>query len=234
MFPLTALRPAILRGALSLAALTVSALSLASVPQIARAEFSVTGAARVVDGDTLDIAGTKIRLFGIDAPESAQSCNGLPCGQQSTAFMQRITSGRQITCTGAEYDAYDRLLAHCFAGKVDLGGTMIANGHAMAFVRYSRDYLPLEDEARAAGRGLWARGTPQTPWDFRASRWNSASQVTPENCPIKGNISRSGERIYHTPYSRSYAATRISTDHGERWFCSEAEALAAGWRAPLR
>jgi hypothetical protein len=73
-----------------------------------------------------------------------------------------------------------------------------------------------------------------TPWEYRARRWDTAAQIMPGNCPIKGNINAKGERIYHAPWSKHYAATRIDTSKGERWFCTEAEARAAGWRAPYR
>lgn len=54
----------------------------------------------------------------------------------------------------------------------------------------------------------------------------------PPGCDIKGNINSKGDRIYHLPGRSSYASTRINPDSGERWFCSEDEARAAGWRAP--
>ena len=66
---------------------------------------------------------------------------------------------------------------------------------------------------------------------FRHKRWEVAAQKAPQGCPIKGNISENG-RIYHVPWSRDYAKTRIDTAKGERWFCSEKEALEAGWRPP--
>jgi len=56
----------------------------------------------------------------------------------------------------------------------------------------------------------------------------------PGNYPIKGNINAKGEKIYHALWSKHYAATKIDTSKGERWFCSEAEAKAAGWRAAYR
>ncbi len=52
----------------------------------------------------------------------------------------------------------------------------------------------------------------------------------PAGCLIKGNVSTRGERIYHPPGCRHYNATKINPARGERWFCSEAEAVAAGWR----
>jgi hypothetical protein len=84
--------------------------------------------------------------------------------------------------------------------------------------------------ARAEKRGLWSYNC-QAPWDYRAHRWDMASQQAPTGCPIKGNISSKG-KIYHMPWSRDYGRTKISPAKGERWFCSEQEAIDAGWRAP--
>jgi hypothetical protein len=104
----------------------------------------------------------------------------------------------------------------------------------MVFRRYSDRFIEEEDAARAAGTGLWQTNF-EPPWQYRAKRWDVAAQKAPDGCPIKGNINRDGERIYHTPWgSQWYDRTRISTSKGERWFCSEREALDAGWRAPLR
>ena len=69
----------------------------------------------------------------------------------------------------------------------------------------------------------------QAPWDYRAKRWAAAEQKAPEGCAIKGNITKNG-RIYHMPWSPWYAQIKIDADKGKRWFCTEAEALAAGWR----
>jgi hypothetical protein len=104
----------------------------------------------------------------------------------------------------------------------------------MVFRRYSDRFTEEEDAAKAAGIGLWQTDF-EPPWEYRAKRWEVAAQQAPDRCPIKGNINRDGQRIYHTPWgSQWYDRTRISTAHDERWFCSEREALDAGWRAPLR
>jgi len=79
---------------------------------------------------------------------------------------------------------------------------------------------------------VWQAET-ETPWDFRAHKWDSAIQSVPDRrCPIKGNINDKGERIYHAPWSPWYAKTNVNIEHGERWFCDEAEAVSAGRRAP--
>jgi hypothetical protein len=108
---------------------------------------------------------------------------------------------------------------------------MVRDGWALAFVRYSTRYQAAEAQARASRLGIWQTSF-EPPWDYRAGRWRTDTASAPDACPIKGNISAKGERIYHTPWgSRSYAKTVIDTSKGERWFCSEREALDAGWRA---
>ncbi|MBY5972131.1 thermonuclease family protein [Ferrimonas balearica] len=195
----------------------------------------VKGPARIIDGDTLELRGQVVRLLDIDAPETGQDCHGAPCGAEATTFLKRLTARQQVTCRGDEVDAYDRLLARCMVAGRDLGAEMVLAGQAVAFRRYGLTYIDQEKVARIEGRGLWARGTPIMPWDYRAGRWQQTAASAPQaDCPIKGNINGKGQRIYHTPYSAHYDRTRINTAKGERWFCSEAEALAAGWRAPYR
>jgi len=194
----------------------------------------LAGRPRIIDGDTIVLQETIIRLHGIDAPETGQRCRGggktLHPGELSVSFLQTI-AGDGLTCAGTEHDDYGRLIARCRTPDgADIGQRMVAEGLAWAFTRYSADYAAEEAEARAARRGVWAMDC-QPPWAFRAGRWEAARQQAPEGCPIKGNISKNG-RIYHTPWSRDYARTRIDTAKGERWFCSEKEALEAGWRAP--
>lgn len=192
----------------------------------------VSGRARVVDGDTLVVAGVHLRLSGIDAPESKQICRdlagrGWPCGARATAALETLTRGAEVRCTGDERDRYDRLLARCTAGGRDLGATLVAEGMAFAYRKYSLAYVAEEEQARAARRGIWA-GRAEAPERVRAEARRVAD--APGNCRIKGNISERG-RLYHLPGGRAYAATRINLARGERWFCTEAEAQAAGWRA---
>lgn len=213
---------------------TLAFLVVTSVPVYANA----SGAARVIDGDTIDVGGQVIRLHGIDAPENGQSCmartdRSYRCGVDSQNFLRTLVRPG-VSCVGSEYDTYDRLIAVCKSNGVDLNQQMVLAGHAVAYREYSMDYVNEESQASAAQRGLWA-GEFEMPWDFRTKVWNTASDQTPlSDCPIKGNINRDGEKIYHAPWSSSYARTKINTAKSERWFCSEAEALAAGWRAPRR
>ena len=197
----------------------------------------LAGSGRVVDGDTLEVAGQMIRLDGIDAPEKGQRCTTasgqhFPCGADAARRLQALVHGAAVRCKGEEMDRYDRLIAVCTAGNVDLNRAMVEAGWALAFRKYSTRYVDAEDRAKARRSGLWA-GSFTAPWDFRAARWEVAAVESPvPGCPIKGNISARG-KIYHTPYSQHYDRTRINLAKGERWFCSEREALDAGWRAPL-
>lgn len=192
----------------------------------------------VVDGDTLDVGGIRYRLHGIDAPEAAQVCAGRDgaswkCGQDSIRVMEELTGGKSVECDDRGHDAYGRTIAVCAAAGVEINALMIEQGMAWAFRKYSQDYVKAEDAARRRGVGIWQAPT-ETAWDFRAHKWKSSLSAAPDlACPIKGNINRKHEQIYHVPWSKDYGKTRIDVAKGERWFCTEEEAIAAGWRAPL-
>lgn len=206
-------------------------LLLPSAETAARADL--TGPARVIDGDTLEIAGERVRLEGIDAPEMAQSCakrlrGSWACGKAAAAALERLLGNHRIACANRGTDKYGRMLGVCFLGTRDINAWMVRQGFAWAFVRYSRSYVHEEAEARALHTGIW-QGAAKPAWEFRAKRWQGAEQVAPQGCAIKGNISANGH-IYHLPWSPWYSKVRIDKSRGERWFCSESEALAAGWR----
>lgn len=189
----------------------------------------LAGAVRVVDGDTLEVSGARVRLFGVDAPEDAQACREAdgapwPCGDWATDAARARWEGREAACEVLETDRYGRAVARCEVAGEDLGAALVRGGMALAYLDYSRDYLPEQEAARAARAGLW-RGSFEAPWDWRAARREGA----PEGCAIKGNVSDSG-RVYHEPGGRSYEGTRIDEGRGERWFCTVEEAEAAGWR----
>ena len=207
------------------------------------AQDVLTGPARVIDGDTVEIEGRRVRLHGIDAPETRQTCKDgagreYRCGEVATAALARMVVGAPVACVVRDTDRYGRLVAVCHRAEGDLNAWMVSEGHALAYRRYSRDYVAHENAARAARRGVW-QGRFDAPWDWRTTQGGSASAsfsspTTHGNCAIKGNVSRSGERIYHVPGQANYRQTRIAEAKGERWFCSEAEARAAGWRRARR
>jgi endonuclease YncB( thermonuclease family) len=209
-------------------------LGLGCSSAVPAAGAEISGVARVVDGDTIRLGDTRIRLHGIDAPESDQSCNARdggtwPCGKEATRVLSDMLAGHVVTCEPTTLDRYGRTVARCFLGGADIQADMVHRGLAWAFVKYSRDYVGQEAEARAAGLGVWqAETTPA--WDYRAMRWAEYDKTAPAGCPIKGNVNGHGAKIYHLPWGRDYAKVKIDLSKGKRWFCSEGEAEQAGWR----
>ncbi len=208
-------------------------LSLMFQPVVA-ASGALTGPVRVIDGDTIEIAGERLRLEGIDAPESSQTCGrkwvgSWDCGQAATRALVAMTQGQDVTCAPRGRDKYHRILGVCFAGGLDLNAEMVRRGMAWAFLKYSRSYEEAEAEARARRLGIW-EGEAEPAWVYRERRWKRAEQEAPQGCAIKGNVSRGGH-IYHAPWSPWYGKVKVDEARGERWFCSEDEAIAAGWRA---
>ncbi|WP_336740354.1 thermonuclease family protein [Aureimonas altamirensis] len=202
----------------------------------------ISGRMTVIDGDTIAVEGTteRIRLYGIDAPEGQQTCEMAAgqrylCGSNSAQFLADLVgrNGR-VACIEDTRDRYGRIVAECTMpdGTV-INEAMVRGGWAVHYTRYSDGrYQAAEDHARENKLGMWA-GEFITP-----ERWRRGDRLPSEpsvgnddgDCQIKGNISRSG-RIYHMPESRAYSNVKINLDAGERWFCTEDEALAAGWRA---
>lgn len=204
------------------------------------------GLARAGDGDSLEINGTRIRLFGIDAPEFDQTCmrNGTQwaCGAAAADELSKLVTGREIRCASTGLDQYQRVVARCTVGATDVNAVMVERGYAVAFRKYSNEYVAAEGRAKAAKRGLWS-GTFTMPSDVRAASRALAStgfrptrskapSAQPQRfaggCVIKGNRSRRGEWIYHVPGMPYYEQTRA-----EDMFCSEAEARAAGYRRAI-
>ena len=196
----------------------------------------LVGRVSVIDGDTLEMHGNRIRLHGIDAPESGQSCMAeknkpYRCGQLSANRMASYVSGKTVYCEIKDKDRYGRLVAACSVDDVDVNELLVSEGWALAYRQYSKDYVSAEENAKKLGLGMW-RGKFIEPWNWRrGERLEKVKAHNPNGCVIKGNISSSG-KIYHTPSSPWYARTKINTAKGERWFCSEEDAEAAGWRAP--
>jgi endonuclease YncB( thermonuclease family) len=217
-----------LAGGLAFFGLATAMLLLPAERSMARA-----GQATVIDGDTLELAGRRVRLEGIDAPETAQSCprpvlGSWACGKAAARQLARLLDGKRLHCDEHGTDSYGRMLGVCFADGLDVNAQMVRSGYAWAFVKYSDSYVREEADARARNAGIW-QAKAEPAWEYRAKRWQGAEQTAPKGCAIKGNISANG-RIYHMPWSAWYARVRINERDGERWFCSEAEALAAGWR----
>lgn len=213
----------------------IFALALATLAVgTAAAQSPIVGVVSVIDGDTLEIHGQRIRLHGIDAPESGQFCEKdgkqYRCGQQAALALADKIGRATVRCEHRVIDRYKRIVAVCSLGNVDINAWMVRQGWAIAYRQYSRDYVDDESAAEAEKAGIWVgRFIEPSKWR-RGERLQHANQTTVDGCQIKGNISRNGERVYHVPGGRWYEQTRIDESRGQRWFCSEKEAQAAGWR----
>lgn len=203
------------------------------------APAALSGQALVVDGDTIEIDGRRIRLEGIDAPETGQTCGrrelgSWPCGRAAAKALSDLIGSRRVTCENRGLDKYQRMIGHCTIDGNDLNGAMVQAGYAWAFIRYSKSYVETEAAAKAARTGIW-QGESEPAWVYRERRWKAAAsevETAPNGCVIKGNITGNGQ-IYHMPWSAWYERVKVDSARGERWFCSEAEAQSAGWRPAL-
>jgi endonuclease YncB( thermonuclease family) len=169
---------------------------LASCFSAARAD-TIRGRASVIDGDTLEIAGKRIRFHGVDAPESSQTCKdrlgiNYRCGQRAAlALAEKIGSG-PVSCDARDTDRYGRIVAVCSQRGIDLNAWMIEEGHALAYRQYSKDYVRQEEAARAAKRGIWS-GSFTPPSEYRRGG-GKASEASPDYWSV-GRILRIVEGI---------------------------------------
>jgi endonuclease YncB( thermonuclease family) len=205
---------------------------------------------KVTDGDTitvqLDSGPIKVRVFGADAPEREASF-----GAPATKLMRSLVEGKPVEVEPVTQDSYGRMVASVFVADTDVGSAMIERGYAWAYRRYLGEvkgaarYCDLEAQARAGRRGLWA-GAPDTwepPWVMRArqrgepvpKRDYAAETAADCRAAIRRGTPDAGGQSRLKPLPKGGARCRIKgniNSKGERWFCTEEEARAAGWRAP--
>jgi len=134
---------------------------------------SISGTPLVLDGDTLDFNGLRVRLFGIDAFERDQLCaradgSRYGCGQVARETLMVAIARAPVTCVRRDVDQYGRMVAVCRTRDDDLAARVVAEGAALAYRKYSNDYVDEEDVARQARRGVWS-GRFEAPWDYRHS-----------------------------------------------------------------
>lgn len=119
----------------------------------------IIGRATVVDGDTLDIAAERVRLFGVDAPESGQMCDYKGkkwlCGSKAALDLAKWMGQATIVCR-RRGKSYDRAVASCMKGAADVGGWLVSNGLAVAETCFSRSYVAEQERARSSQVGIWA------------------------------------------------------------------------------
>ncbi|MGE0702227.1 MAG: thermonuclease family protein, partial [Hyphomicrobiaceae bacterium] len=211
---------------------------LPSLP-FARSE-PIVGRATVVAADMVQIGENKVRLAGIEVPDPRQRCTrpqpgrssgrSWPCGEEAREALQRLVRGQQITCEAGGKDAGGTAHGRCRANDADLGEALVRAGLAFDDGGLMSSYRTVAEAAKAAKAGIWASLEPERPSAWRERIWADAKRKAPEGCPIKGRV-KGGDRIYHLPGSTEYARIRVDKRRGERWFCTEAEAIAAGWRS---
>jgi endonuclease YncB( thermonuclease family) len=174
------------------------------LPHVAQAE-TVTGTARIVDGDTIEIKDQKIRLWGIDAPEPAQRCTEggtpYPCGLDASRALAKLIGRKPVTCTRRDTDRYGRMVAVCSVDGMDISEWLVTRGQAIAFRKYSLDYVGDEDRAKAGKIGMWA-GEFQDPSDFRRQSRGAAPEhgvlreqgLARRTCTCPAEFDRAGRR----------------------------------------
>ena len=199
----------------------------------------------VVDGDTIDVTiegeVKRVRYIGVDTPETVHPSKAVECfGAEASAKNKELVEGKLVRLERdiSETDKYGRLLRYVYVDDVFINMALVEGGYASTLtyppdVEYNEEFRLAEASARTEKRGLWGAGCER---EARSNVWSPVMGVTDSDgraCTIKGNISLDGELIYHVPGCEYYAQTVITETKGERMFCSEGEAVQAGWRKAL-
>lgn len=184
---------------------------------------------RVIDGDTIELENNqRVRYIGIDTPETVDPRKPVQCfGQEASAKNKELVEGKTVNLEKdvSDIDKYGRLLRYVYVDNIFVNDYLVKEGfaHASTFppdVKYQDIFRESARQAKSQGIGLWSSCQGQT----------SQTTSSQSSCLIKGNISQSGDKIYHLPSQKYYDKTTIDTSKGEKWFCTEEDATAAGWR----
>ena len=197
---------------------------------------------RVVDGDTIDVrmgdTVHRVRYIGMDTPETVDPRRPVGCyGREASERNRQLVEGKTVELEKdvSETDDFGRLLRYVWVDGEMVNAVLVREGYATAVsyppdVKHQELFLTLQREARDAGLGLWGPACIPTPVAPGVCDYSGTSEPV-----IKGNISKhTGEKIYHVPDGEFYDETVIDEAAGERWFCTEQEAVAAGWRRSKR
>lgn len=199
---------------------------------------------RIIDGDTVELeGGDRVRYIGMDTPElSSNDC----FSREATNKNKELVENKEVKLEKdvSEKDRYGRLLAYVYVGDTFVNLELVRQGFAKAYtyppdVKYSSQFVEAEKYARDNKLGLWGDACTGTETNNNSTISDSTAGINVNNnvvapvqpsgsCLIKGNITT--EKIYHLPGCASYDKTVIDESKGERWFCTETEAIAAGWR----
>jgi len=216
--------------------------------QIEEKNFDLYLVTRVKDGDTIELEnGETVRYIGIDTPESVHPRKPVECfGKEASLKNKELVEGKMVRLAKdiTDRDKYGRLLRYVYAegpegnrgiNDVFINLELVKQGYASVYtyppdVKYNELFLAAEKEARELNRGLW-NACQDSQYKYPVV----FVELNPNNpdCQIKGNINSLGEKIYHLPECPYYSKTKIDEQREERWFCSEDEALNAGWRRAL-
>jgi endonuclease YncB( thermonuclease family) len=157
---------------------------------------AVAGTASVIDADTLEIRGERIRLVGIDAPESGQKCRDVAakfvrCGSVAANALDKWINRASVSCDIEGKDRYGRLLGTCKVRGQSMQEWLVINGYAVAYRSYSTAYVTAELKARSARAGIWA-GEFVMPWDWRQGLRLEGEK--PTKAMISGRFASNGGR----------------------------------------
>lgn len=176
---------------------------------LALAQNTVVGRASVVDGDTLEIQGVRVRLWGVDAVESNQTCldaqgKVYPCGRRAAFALADFLGQRTVSCTRRDTDRYGRMVAVCSVADVEVNRWLVEQGWALAYVQYGGGvYLDSQDRARAGKRGIW-QGSFQAPWEYRRNPANPPTAGSPR--PQSPSPAPSPSSVYYRNCAEARAA----------------------------
>lgn len=209
----------------------------------------------IVDGDTIKVNINNevktVRLIGIDTPETVDPNRPVECfGQEASDKMKDLLTNKQVKLEKdvSETDKYGRLLRYVYLDEIFVNEYMVREGYANASsyppdIKYQEVFNSAENEARDNNRGLWGEvcnsieedQSTKEDSEIEENQDSTPPTIVQEvvDCVIKGNIASDGEKIFHVPGCASYSRTIIDESKGERWFCTEQEALNAGWRKAL-
>lgn len=200
--------------------------------------------ARVIDGDTIELEnGERVRYIGIDTPETVDPRKPVQCfGKEASAKNKELVEGKTVRLQKdtTDRDKYNRLLRYVWVGDKFINLELVRQGFAYSYsyppdIKYQDQFLEAQREAEKNKNGLWAACpvNPEKSSNVSDDNISASKETASGDCTIKGNISTTGEKIYHLPGCGSYAKTKIEESRGEKMFCTEAEAQAAGFRKAL-
>lgn len=205
----------------------------------------------VTDGDTIRIdyngTSTPLRIIGIDTPETVDPRTDVECfGPEATKYLTSLLTGKSVKIeadpTQDNLDKYERLLRYIYLDNEDVGLKMIEGGYASEYTynlpyKNQSKYKAAEASAKQNKKGQWADGicsntdtSSVVEQQKVQTQQVTTTNTTTTSCLIKGNINSKGVKIYHMPGQQYYDETVITESKGERWFCTEQEAISAGWR----